>query len=68
MRKNEGRARDIRDTLVTREELIRKLLVKYGARNEVELMNTLQDQGLVADEAILLADCADRDLIHALLL
>jgi len=52
---------------MTREELIRKLLVKFGARNDMELMNALQDQGLVSDEAILLADCADRDLMHALM-
>lgn len=60
------RANSLRDA-VTREQLIRKLLVRYGARNEIELMNSLQDQGIVSDEAVMIEDCADRDLINALM-
>ena len=43
------------------EELRRK----FGVNNDVELMNELQDIGLVSDEAVTIEECADRDLVRA---
>ena len=51
---------------MSRERLIRELMSKFGASTESKLMDALQDLGLVADEAVMIYDCADRDLIAAL--
>jgi len=50
---------------MTRERLIEELRIKYRCGTAITLMNHLQDIGLVSDEAVLLQDVADRDLIAA---
>jgi len=51
---------------MSRERLIRDLMRKFRASTENKLMDALQDVGLVSDEAVMIYDCADRDLIAAL--
>ncbi len=50
---------------MSRERLITSLKSVHGVASDVELVNTLQGMGLVADEAVNLADCADSDLVRA---
>jgi hypothetical protein len=49
----------------TREDLDLRLRVKFFAHSDNDLMDKLQDIGLVSDEAVTIDDCADRDLIAA---
>ncbi len=50
---------------MTREELIYKLLRKYRASGVHHLMDILQDQGIVSDNAVVIEDVAIRDLVRA---
>ena len=51
---------------MSRERLIRDLMSKFHASTEAKLMDALQDLGLVSDEAVMIYDCSDRDLMAAL--
>lgn len=53
--------------MTDRETLIRRLKSIHGIRadKENELMNHLQENGLVSDECINLADVPDDDLLRA---
>jgi len=50
---------------MTREQLINQLLCKYRASGVNALLNTLQDEGIVSDECVVMQDVAERDLIRA---
>lgn len=50
---------------MTREQLINRLLRKYRAAGVNALLDTLQDEGLVSDECVVIQDVAERDLIKA---
>lgn len=49
----------------TPAEKIRELGAQHGLSGS-QIMDRLQDHGLVSDCAVHLADCADSDLEHAL--
>jgi hypothetical protein len=51
--------------MTSREELTERLRVKFLAYSDNNLIDKLQDIGLVSDLAVTLEDCADRDLIRA---
>jgi hypothetical protein len=55
------------DKGISREELITRLQSKFRVGSDNRLMDKLQDFGLVSDESVTIADCADRDLIAAYL-
>ncbi len=50
---------------MTREQLVNQLLRKYRASGVNKLMDMLQDQGIVSDEAVAIEDVAIRDLVRA---
>jgi len=50
---------------MSRELLIARLRSVHGVTNDNALMNSLQDHGLVSDEAVAIDNCADRDLVIA---
>jgi hypothetical protein len=50
--------------VMDREEIVKRLRWIFSASDNVKLMNDLQNKGWVADEAIDIADVADRDLIR----
>ena len=51
--------------MMTTETAIALLRAALKPASDTELMNQLQDQGLVSDEAVFLADCAGVDLRQA---
>ena len=51
---------------MSRARLLSQLRSLHGVQNDTELMNSLQDHGLVSDNAETLDDCADGDLVRAL--
>ena len=50
---------------MTREQLINRLLRKYRASGVTALLDTLQNEGIVSDEAVTIEDVAIRDLVRA---
>lgn len=48
-----------------RLQIITELITRAGVRSENELMDYLQDNGQVSDEAITINDVPDSDLIRA---
>lgn len=53
---------------MNREELIKRIKKHYWFiedETNVELMNVLQDDGLVSDEAVTIDDVPDIDLVNA---
>ena len=50
---------------VTHQEIHADLRKKTGTKNNTELMNYLQDRGMVSDNAITIEDVADSDLMLA---
>ena len=51
---------------MTRAELQNALRHALNAQTDIELMNVLQDRGLVSDEAVHLCDVPEEDLKSAL--
>lgn len=50
---------------MTREELIKQLMIEFNKETHIELMNVLQDEGLVSDEAVTIDDVPTSDLQKA---
>lgn len=51
--------------MMTTETAIALLRAALKPESDTDLMNQLQDQGLVSDEAVFLTDCAGVDLRNA---
>lgn len=49
---------------MTREIISKRLRQRYGVSSDSQVMDELQDRGLVSDCAVTLEDVADRDLLQ----
>jgi arginine repressor len=50
---------------MTRETLINEIMHRWHVQTEKELMNELQEHGIISDNAAEIGDVADCDLVRA---